>query len=51
MGARLKRIYDPPADDDGYRVLVDRLWPRGISKNAEHNTARSLCGFLGVAPR
>lgn len=29
---RLKRIYDPPADDDGTRVLVDRVWPRGISK-------------------
>lgn len=31
---RLKRVYDPPAPDDGYRVLVDRLWPRGISKEA-----------------
>lgn len=28
----IKRIYDEPADNDGYRVLVDRLWPRGISK-------------------
>ena len=27
-----KRIYDEPADDDGFRVLVDRLWPRGVSK-------------------
>ncbi len=27
-----KRIYDPPAATDGYRVLVDRLWPRGVSK-------------------
>lgn len=27
-----KRVYDAPADDDGYRVLVDRLWPRGLSK-------------------
>jgi len=27
-----KRIYDAPSKDDGYRVLVDRLWPRGISK-------------------
>ena len=25
-----KRIYDPPDDDDGFRVLVDRLWPRGV---------------------
>lgn len=28
----IKRIYDKPNDSDGYRVLVDRLWPRGISK-------------------
>ncbi|WP_318364647.1 DUF488 domain-containing protein [Enterobacter sp.] len=27
-----KRVYDAPAEDDGYRVLVDRLWPRGIKK-------------------
>ena len=29
---RVRRIYDDPAVDDGQRVLVDRLWPRGISK-------------------
>jgi uncharacterized protein YeaO (DUF488 family) len=29
---RLRRIYDDPADDDGIRVLVDRRWPRGVSK-------------------
>ncbi|MDZ7691995.1 MAG: quinolinate synthase NadA [Balneolaceae bacterium] len=28
----LKRIYEDPSDDDGYRVLVDRLWPRWVSK-------------------
>ena len=28
----LKRAYLPPAPDDGVRVLVDRLWPRGVSK-------------------
>ncbi len=28
---RLKRIYDEPAPGDGYRVLVDRVWPRGLS--------------------
>lgn len=28
----LKRIYDPYHSNDGYRILVDRLWPRGISK-------------------
>ena len=29
---RIKRIYDEPDARDGYRVLVDRLWPRGVSK-------------------
>ncbi|HWL60327.1 MAG TPA: DUF488 family protein [Microbacteriaceae bacterium] len=29
---RIKRIYDEAAADDGFRVLVDRLWPRGVSK-------------------
>lgn len=29
---RLKRAYEPAAPDDGLRILVDRLWPRGISK-------------------
>ncbi|MBU5613741.1 DUF488 domain-containing protein [Geomonas azotofigens] len=29
---RLKRIYDEPAASDGLRILVDRLWPRGLSK-------------------
>lgn len=29
-----KRVYDPPSPDDGFRVLVDRLWPRGVTKQA-----------------
>ena len=29
---RLKRAYEPPAHDDGTRVLIDRLWPRGVTK-------------------
>jgi uncharacterized protein YeaO (DUF488 family) len=29
---KIKRIYDPPAVDDGHRILVDRLWPRGVAK-------------------
>jgi uncharacterized protein YeaO (DUF488 family) len=28
----LKRAYEPPSPEDGYRVLVDRLWPRGLSR-------------------
>lgn len=33
MDIRLKRIYDKPANRDGHRVLIDRLWPRGIKKD------------------
>ncbi len=33
MDIRLKRVYEAAADDDGYRVLVDRLWPRGVRKD------------------
>ena len=29
---RLKRAYEPPTSDDGVRVLVERLWPRGVTK-------------------
>lgn len=29
---KIKRIYEAPSADDGYRILVDRLWPRGIKK-------------------
>ena len=31
-----KRVYEPAAKDDGYRVLVDRLWPRGLTKEKAH---------------
>lgn len=34
----LKRIYEPYESVDGYRILVDRLWPRGIKKEAAHLT-------------
>ncbi len=30
---RIRRIYDDPAREDGYRVLVDRIWPRGLRKD------------------
>lgn len=33
---RIKRAYKEAEDTDGYRVLVDRLWPRGVSKEKEH---------------
>jgi uncharacterized protein YeaO (DUF488 family) len=33
---RVRRVYEHPAADDGRRLLVDRLWPRGLSKDAAH---------------
>jgi len=36
MQLKLERIYTKPADLDGYRLLVDRLWPRGVSKVNAH---------------
>jgi uncharacterized protein YeaO (DUF488 family) len=33
MSVRIKRVYDPPAPADGTRVLIMRLWPRGIRKD------------------
>ena len=32
MTVHIKRIYEDPVAEDGYRVLVDRIWPRGVSK-------------------
>jgi uncharacterized protein YeaO (DUF488 family) len=36
VNIRTKRVYDPSAAADGYRVLIDRLWPRGLSKEKAH---------------
>ena len=33
---QIKRVYDDKSEDDGYRVFVDRLWPRGVSKEDAH---------------
>ena len=32
MDVRRKRAYEPAASEDGYRVLIDRIWPRGVSR-------------------
>ncbi len=32
MGIKIKRVYEDPVANDGYRILVDRIWPRGLSK-------------------
>lgn len=36
MAFAIKRVYEPAASADGIRVLVDRLWPRGVSKSKAH---------------
>ncbi len=36
MKPKLKRVYAEPAHDDGTRILVDRLWPRGLTKEKAH---------------
>lgn len=33
---KIKRVYEKPAKEDGWRVLVDRLWPRGMKKEGAH---------------
>ena len=42
----IKRAYDDAKDQDGYRILVDRLWPRGIKKEDLHHDE----WFKGIAP-
>lgn len=36
IDVEIKRIYDQPDPDDGYRVLIDHVWPRGVSKERAH---------------
>lgn len=36
MTVKAKRVYEPPDESDGYRVLVDRLWPRGLAEEDAH---------------
>ena len=34
MSVQVKRAYEPPSPEDGYRVLIDGLWPRGVAKDS-----------------
>ena len=43
---KIKRIYAPASDEDGFRVLVDRLWPRGVKRD----TARIDLWAKDIAP-
>jgi uncharacterized protein YeaO (DUF488 family) len=59
MDVRLKRAYDPASPADGYRVLIDRLWPRGVSRERANLDAwekelapsRQLREWFGHEPR
>jgi uncharacterized protein YeaO (DUF488 family) len=46
VSIQVRRVYDPPSSDDGARVLVDRIWPRGLRKD----TARLEHWAKDVAP-
>ena len=46
MQIRTKRIYEPPTKSDGRRILIDRLWPRGVS----HSDAQIHYWAKAVAP-
>ena len=46
MDVRVKRVYEPAKRSDGYRILIDRLWPRGIS----HDRARLDAWERDLAP-
>lgn len=46
MGIKIKRVYEAPVASDGYRILVDRIWPRGLSKQ----DAKVSLWFKSVAP-
>jgi uncharacterized protein YeaO (DUF488 family) len=39
---RTKRVYDPPSPDDGYRLLIMRLWPRGVRRDAVDGWQKEL---------
>jgi uncharacterized protein YeaO (DUF488 family) len=36
MDVRVKRVYEPAAASDGERILIDRIWPRGVTREAAH---------------
>ncbi len=59
MALKVKRVYEPPSPEDGVRVLVDRLWPRGLREEKarvdwwakELAPSRALRHFFGHDPQ
>ena len=51
MQINIKRVYDPPKVSDGYRILIDRLWPRGTKKEAlKYDLGEEHCSFSRITP-
>jgi uncharacterized protein YeaO (DUF488 family) len=50
LDVRAKRVYDPAEDGDGHRVLIDHVWPRGVSRERAHldDWARELAPSDGL---
>jgi uncharacterized protein YeaO (DUF488 family) len=50
LDVNIKRVYDPAEPDDGYRVLIDHIWPRGVSHERAHldGWARELAPSDGL---
>jgi uncharacterized protein YeaO (DUF488 family) len=48
MSVAVRRIYEPPSDSDEVRLLIDRLWPRGVSRQAARLDA--WCQALAPSP-
>ncbi len=49
MNIKIKRVYEQPDKEDGLRILVDRLWPRGLTKEKANTLAKSGV-TTGVGP-
>jgi uncharacterized protein YeaO (DUF488 family) len=50
VDVRVKRAYDPAIAEDGYRILIDRIWPRGVTREKAHldEWARELAPSTGL---
>mgnify|MGYP000427044118 CR=1 FL=1 len=50
MDVQVKRVYEAPEESDGFRILTDRLWPRGISKEKSIAPSTELRKWFGHDP-
>jgi uncharacterized protein YeaO (DUF488 family) len=45
---KIKRVYETPSKQDGKRILVDRLWPRGLMKEKASVEVKKETGYIGL---